>query len=354
MNEHSLRRTLEGGGGIPGTLFRAGLWFPGKIYGSLMELRRTAYKCGLLDSTHAEAPTISVGNLTAGGSGKTPFTIMLAKELALMGRKPAILIRGYRQSASGLSDEAILYRRHCPDCLVEIGSDRRAGAARAIAAGADVLLMDDGFQHLKLRRDLDIVLVDATAPWGGGNTIPGGLLREPRNALRDARVIVVTRSDQRPKVEIDRLREQIAGIAPAAMVFSARHRPCALWRLDDSEIPLTELQGRRVVALSGIARPEAFENTLVQLGSVLVGSFAGRDHDHFGPEFLKRALTFAKSENALIIITEKDRSKEIFAELADNSDKDIIDAIGILEIEQEVDDKMYLLSLLREVLHQKH
>lgn len=351
MDEHAVRRILEGGGGGPGMMVRACLWLPGQAYGAAMRLRRSWYRQGWLSSFRALAPTISIGNLTAGGSGKTPLTVMLARELSARGRRPAILLRGYH-SQDGQSDEAVLYRRLCPNAIVEADRDRRAGAERALTAGADILLMDDGFQHLRLRRDMDIVLVDATAPWGGGNTIPGGLLREPKSALRAADAVILTRSDQVDDARRLEIRSEIKRLAPRALVLSARHRPERLMRLDGTSLLLQHLSGRRVVALSGIARPEAFQRTLQELGAVVVASLSGRDHDHFSREFLARARETARAEGAVLVTTEKDRAKKIFTELTDNISVDnnsVVEEFWILGIEQELEDREALLSRVGEI-----
>ena len=337
MNEHAMRRMLEGGGGWPGAMLRAGLWIPGKAYGGLMRLRRSAYRRGLLSSVHPGVPVISVGNLTAGGSGKTPFTVLLAEVLSGLGVRPGILLRGYRSSTEGLSDEAALYACLCPDALVETGSDRRASARRAVAAGAQALIMDDGMQHLRLRRDLDIVLVDATSPWGGGNTLPGGLLREPKSAMRHAGVVVVTRANQAPAETVAAIIREIRARARAALVLTACHRPARLYRLDNTEIPLSALRGRKAVALSGIARPEAFEKTLGELGADVVASFAGSDHEHYDKEFVGQAIAAAEKHGAVVVTTEKDRAKQIFSDYADNNNVKEIPDIWTLGIRQAVD-----------------
>lgn len=332
MNEHELRRILEGGGGFPGAALRALLWLPGKLYGTVMAIRRACYERGILPSGSAPVPVIAIGNLTAGGSGKTPFTAMLAAGLLADGRRPGILLRGYRRSGDGLSDEAVLYESLCPGALVETGADRLASAERATSRGADVLLMDDGFQHLRLRRNLDIVLVDAASPWGGGNCFPGGLLREPKRALARAGIVVVTRTDQQPSAFAAALREEIARLAPDAEVFSARHAPARLRTLAGRDIDFAELRDRPVIALSGIARPESFHRTLADLGARLVDAVARRDHDHFDPGVLAGARSRAERLGAMIVTTEKDMTKQIFRDLADK------ESVWVLGIEQEVDD----------------
>ncbi len=319
MDEHGIRKILEGGGGTGGALARSALWIPGKCYGGAMRLRRAAYRHGLLPSFPARVPVVSVGNLTAGGSGKTPFVILLASDLIARGRKPAILLRGYRQSADGLSDEAILYRERVPDALVVTGADRVASAEKAAAAGADIILLDDGFQHLRLRRDFDIVLVDCTSPWGGGNTLPGGLLREPKSALARADAVILTRTDQASPEQVETIRAESSRLAPGAQVLISRHRPARLRDLAGRELALSDLSGKRVVALAGIARPEAFRRTLESLGAEVAAEVTGKDHDHFTRESVDAAVRLAGKIGGVAITTEKDRAKKIFGELADNN-----------------------------------
>lgn len=310
MNEHWIREMLEGGGGAGGGTLRALLYVPGKVYGLVMRARRALYEWGILPSAAASVPVISVGNITAGGSGKTPMTAFLANHFLSAGKKPAILLRGYRAAEGAASDEAVLYADICPGALVEVGGDRVASAARAVAAGAEVLLMDDGFQHLRLRRGLDIVLIDATAPWGGGNCLPGGLLREPLSALARVRAVVITRADQVAAEELAALRACVEARAPVAAVFTACHRPVRLREVGGgggASLSPERLRGREVVVLSGIARPEAFAKTLSSLGAVVVASFTENDHRAFSEETVRGAF----GRGAPVVTTEKDWARGI-------------------------------------------
>ncbi len=350
MNEHTIRKMLEGGGGLTGAALRSALYLPGKAYGMLMQRRRAMYAEGKLSAAHAGVPVISIGNITAGGSGKTPFVILLARHLIKNGLRPGILLRGYRESLDGLSDEAILYTRACPEAIVKTGADRCASAKTAVEEGANILLLDDGFQHLRLHRDVDIVLVDATSPWGGGNTIPGGLLREPLGALQHADVVLVTRSDQAP-ASVPAIRKTIANLT-SAPVFTSRHAPVRLESLDREEIPLAKLAGRPVVALAGIARPEAFCRTLESLGAKITATVAGKDHDHFTPDIVQKALILAKKAGGIVVTTEKDRAKRIFGELAEAKTDNY--NVWTLGVEQEVDGLNELLSHLQDMLRRAY
>ncbi|MCC8166641.1 MAG: tetraacyldisaccharide 4'-kinase [Planctomycetes bacterium] len=307
--EHEIRKMLEGNAGPVGTLARAALWLPGKLYGGVMSLRRHGYERGVFRQYRSPVPVVSVGNVTAGGSGKTPFVLMLARLLANAGQRPAILLRGYRQTAAGESDEALLYNKQLPDVPVLVGSDRARSAEAAVQNGATVLVMDDGMQHLRLHRTLDIVLVDAASPWGGGNTFPGGLLREPLSALRVAGAVVVTRSDQAPPERVAAIRSRLAVLAPNARIFTARHAPVRLQDIAGTALDLSALNGREVIALSGIARPEAFAATVASCGGQVVRSVSLPDHADIPPDVIASCLAEAVQRGGVVVTTEKDEGK---------------------------------------------
>lgn len=336
MNEHTIRTLLEGNGGAAGTALRALLYAPGKAYGEIMRARRRLYEIGAFPSAAAPVPVISIGNITAGGSGKTPFTALLANHFLQNGQTPAILLRGYRAQGETGSDEANLYKRLAPGAIIKVGSNRAASAAEATEEGANILLMDDGFQHLRLRRNLDIVLIDAASPWGGGNTIPGGLLREPLAALKRANILVITRSDQAPEPTLQAITARLKTLAPDAPIFTARHAPARL-RADGEAIPLESLRGKNVVMLSGIARPEAFKQTLKTLGAKIAAEFIVNDHQNFPPDFMAQARSRAKELNAPIITTEKDEAKN-----------PPVSPLWILGINQELDNPAALLRIVDE------
>jgi tetraacyldisaccharide 4'-kinase len=299
-------------------------------YSPAMRLRRWAYRRRLLPSFNAGVPVISVGNLTTGGTGKTPMTAWLARHLRQLGRRPAVLMRGYKARQDGHSDEAIMLRLElgrppglAPSAaLATLSSaipsevpvypnpNRRAAAKEAVAAGADVLILDDGFQHLRLRRDLDIVLIDATNPFGFGRVLPRGLLREPLAALKDADALVITRSEQAEAKAIADLRGRLIRLAPHATFHTAAHRPTRL--LDQAGAPraLTELAGKKVLAFCGLGNPQSFFETLKGLGTELVATETFPDHAAYGPRELgqldRRA---AQSGTELLVTTQKDAVK---------------------------------------------
>jgi tetraacyldisaccharide 4'-kinase len=273
-----------------------------------MRLRRWAYRRGLLPSRSAPVGVISVGNLTAGGTGKTPMVAWIVRLLQASGRKPAVVMRGYR-SRAGRSDEATLLKQ-LTGAEVVVNPDRLAGAVAAAAAGADVIVLDDAFQHRRLRRDLDIVLIDATDPFGLGHCLPRGLLREPAGAIRDAHAIVITRSDAVAPEGLQALRRRLGQLAPQASIALAVHRVAAMIDPDGRRAEPSALSGRSVFAFCGIGNPEHFRNTLARLGVRVVGSRCLGDHVHYSAALLTELCEQARQCGCeLMITTQKDYVK---------------------------------------------
>jgi len=276
--QQTCRHLLEGNAGAARTAARILLAPLGLLYGGIAALRAWAYRHGVFATHAASAPVISVGNLTAGGTGKTPFTIRLVQHLLQAGRRPAILTRGYGAADPDRADEVQLLRRLLPDVPVYAGADRVMLAQRACGDGANVLILDDGFQHQRLRRNLDIVLIDATCPWGGGLPLPAGLLREFRSAIRRAHVVALTHTPPDPDTPmIAALSAELKRLHPSAPLLFTRHVPTRLATLSGEVRPLAALHGQPVVALSAIGRPAAFTATLGELGAD-VGAIQGEFH----------------------------------------------------------------------------
>ncbi|MGL5095555.1 MAG: tetraacyldisaccharide 4'-kinase, partial [Planctomycetia bacterium] len=199
-------------------------------YGAVVALRNAGYDAGRLKIHRAAVPVVSVGNLTVGGTGKTPFVEYLADWFHGRGLRAAILSRGYG-STGGPNDEALLLEENLPDVPHLQGKNRSTLAdAAVVELESQVLLLDDGFQHRRLHRDLDVVLLDATDPWGGGGLLPGGLLREPARSLRRADVVVLTRCDQVDAARRDAVWAVVGRQAPKAVTVEASFRPRDLLR----------------------------------------------------------------------------------------------------------------------------
>jgi tetraacyldisaccharide 4'-kinase len=292
-------------------------------YGAGVRLRNAGYRFGLLRVHRLPCRVVCVGNLTAGGTGKTPMVITLGRRLTDGGRKVAVLLRGYGRAESGVEvvsdgrnlfldwrqagDEALLLAKSLPGVPIVVGGDRMAAGRLALQRfGPDTLLLDDGFQHRRLHRDLDLVMLDATDPFGGGRLLPRGFLREPVGALRRAHAVILSRTDQ--AAELAALRRCLEQMLPDAPQVLTRHRPTGLRELwSDRQRPVESLRERRVLALSGIANPFGFHRTLTRLGAVLAAARTFPDHHPYSPADLAGVEGVAREVGAeSIVTTEKD------------------------------------------------
>jgi len=309
MDQQHIREILTGRrrGAAAGSL-RAAAWVASKPYAVAMRVRRWAYETHLLPRRSVAVPVICVGNITTGGTGKTPMVAWVVRRLQEANLRPAVISRGYK-ARDAHSDEAELLKQLCA-VQVFIDPDRYAAARRAVADGADVLVMDDGFQHLRLRRDLDIVLIDATNPFGFGYCLPRGLLREPLSALSRAGTIVVTRSDCVSPVRLGQLRDRLAELAPRASLHLAVHTPTCVIDERGGKLRPDALKGRRVGVFCGIANPEAFFTTVSAGGAKIVSKRIFDDHVAYTPKLLDELRRWADAEQVqLLVTTQKDGVK---------------------------------------------
>lgn len=268
-----------------------------------------------------DARVISFGNLTAGGTGKTPAVIERAREEIAEGRKVAVLTRGYGSALGrapfvwarggeadraylcrAAGDEAALAAVKVPDAVIVKNRDRVAGARAAIEGyGCDTLILDDGFQYVRLERDENVLLIDAANPFGNGRLIPRGILREPLRAMARATAIILTHCDQAG--DLAPVLERVEALAPHAPVRRTRHAPVELRRLADGALlPPTAVAGKRVRAVCGIGHPESLFRTLELLGAEVGERIAAPDHGAIAPE----AFDAEGSEVDMIVTTEKD------------------------------------------------
>jgi tetraacyldisaccharide 4'-kinase len=275
-------RAVRRSGGAPAAL-RLLLAPAALAYGFAMRLRREAYREGTFQVQKLSAPVISVGNVTVGGTGKTPMVQWIARWCLRNGRKPAILSRGYGAREVGAAgkknDEALLLDRDLPQAPHYADPDRVASGQRAVAAGADCLLLDDGFQHLRVHRDLNLVLVDALDPFGGGRVLPAGALREPLDCFRDADAVVLTRADALGHVALEKVRQQVRALARGKPIIEAAHRAIALTLATGVQAePVEWLSGRRVFLFCGLGNPDGFLHTVSKLGAEIAGAHFFPDH----------------------------------------------------------------------------
>jgi len=241
-------------------------------YALVIAMRNFLYDAKIIKQTKLSVPVISVGNITTGGTGKTPTVIMLVKELQRLGKRPAVLTRGYgapKETGGGLgkSDEVMVIEHECPDVPVIVNADRVEGGRLAISMhNADVLVLDDGFQHRRLARDLNIVLVDATEPMGIPGLLPRGTWREPPHNLRRANMIMLTRCEQVSEPLADLAANLLTQWVPPRSIYQQRTTITGLYDANDTTVPLVAGSGRRVIAFAGLGNPNGFLHTVRSLG----------------------------------------------------------------------------------------
>jgi tetraacyldisaccharide 4'-kinase len=291
--------------GVAAAALRGGTALVEPVYRLAVRLRNQRFAWGVAHVVRTSVPVVSVGNITTGGTGKTPVVAWIVKWLAAAGRRPGILSRGYRSLDGAENDEKRLLDQLCPGAPHVQGADRAVGAARAIAAeGCDVLVLDDGFQHRRLARDLDIVLIDALCPWGYGRLLPRGLLREPPSSLARANLVVVTRADQRPENELVSLRDEIARYTPAE-VIEGLFVPGGLINAVGDSLAIDAARGVRAAAFCGIGNPDGFRATLRGLGVTLSDDAfrAFPDHHHYTPHVFAEIGRWGHSQRAEMLLT---------------------------------------------------
>jgi len=287
---------------------RAAAWLASKPYALVMRLRRWGYRRGVLGSHKAPVPVISVGNVTTGGTGKTPMVAWAVRLLAEAGRSPAIVTRGYKavrtqEGAAPRSDEAELLSELTGSPVI-VEPDRVAGARRAAEQGAGVVVLDDAFQHRRIRRDADIVLIDAAEPFGLGHCLPRGLLREPPAALKDADAVVITHADEVSSERLVELRRRLAALCrPGTPVAEAAHKPVAAIDEKGQRHPPDALAGRAVLEFCGLGNPEHFGKSLDGVGARTVAIVRMGDHAAYRQETLADLAELARREGAEIMVT---------------------------------------------------
>ena len=291
-------------------LLRFSLEAVSKLYAAIIALRNLAYSKGRLKVHTTGVPLISVGNITVGGTGKTPLVIWLCRFLRQKQIHCAVLTRGYKVRATRTDEPAVL-AENCPNAKIIVNPDRVAGAAEAVNKfGASVLIIDDGFQNRRLHRDLDIVTIDATRPFGYGKMLPAGLLREPVVSLKRADAAVLTRCDQISRSELNRIEKQLQLINPDMVIAKSIHNPSCVKSLTGREIPIEQLKNKKILAFCGIANPDAFFNTIDKLGCDIVSSKIYDDHHRYTEGCLADIYEqAADSKIDLILTTQKDWTK---------------------------------------------
>ncbi len=302
------------------------------------------------------APVISIGNLTLGGTGKTPAVIAVAREAKKRGRNACILTRGYKGKAKDISfvsrggqpllgpveagDEACLMAETLRGVTIVKGKDRfRAGIAAIDNArlaivnlhGPTLFVLDDGFQHWKLHRDVDVILVDGTNPFGNNKLFPEGILREPLAEMKRGHIMVITKADIAEKGAVTEITRTIRKYNQEAPIFNASHRPSGLVGASGNLREINSLHGRNIYAFSGIANPAHFQATLTSAGARIAAIRKFRDHHHYKQKDIDDIKKEAQDLD--IITTEKDMVKLKELNIPEN--------LSALRIEFSIDNDFY-------------
>ena len=332
VEEYALSVIAEPGRpGLAAAALRGLLGGCAALYDAGLEVYLGSERLGLRRRDWLPVPVVSIGNLSVGGTGKTPMAQFLCRRLQISGKRVAILSRGHGGesqavrvvsdggdallSADQSGDEPHLLARTLPGVPVLVGKDRRRSGREALRRfGLDALILDDGFQFWQLGRDLDIVLLDARRPFGNGFPLPRGLLREPKRHLRRAGIVVATRAGGLMPAEREALTAQVSALAPDAPFFFADH--CAAGLVPAADLlapiqPLAGLRGRRVYAASAIAQPQSFVETLTrEVGAEVVGHQEWADHHKISMADARAVLAAAARAGAeALVMTEKDAVK---------------------------------------------
>ena len=294
------------------------------LYGAAVAAREACLRHGVLSRWAIHRPVISAGNLSVGGTSKTPLVIWLAGRLGAAGRRPGIALRGYGGAYEGAcervtdpaaagaarqwGDEACLVALRLPRAPVAVARERALAALSLVRdTGADVVILDDGFQHRRLARDLDIVLLDSRAPLGNGSLLPAGPLREPAAALRRAQVVVLSRWSESSDAQRRAAEDLVRRLHPEARLARCSLRPDGLRTLDGGALEAGRLAREGALAFCGIARPDSFHSMLEVAGVAPRGLRAFRDHHYFSTLELDALEAEAARRGARwLVTTEKD------------------------------------------------
>jgi len=301
------------------------LWPLAFLWESIYKFRRFCYNYGISPQNKFQVPVISIGNLTFGGTGKTPFTLWLSKYLGSMDKRVMILTRGYKgklEHKSGIlrtgrrlgynpfdyGDEALVLARRLENASIVVGKNRSENLRFYFEEESpDIVLLDDGHQHLKLHRNINIVLFDTLMPLSKYKVAPLGYMREGFSALKDAELIVLGRCDQASDEQKTNLKSLIREHNKVAPFAEIAYRPKGFYYSSFEEaFDLEAIRGRNVICVAGIASPLSFYNLVESLGGIIVHKESFPDHHYFKADEISLLLEKAKQENAIIVTTEKD------------------------------------------------
>jgi tetraacyldisaccharide 4'-kinase len=310
------KRVMSGDVGGPlGLTLRGLLRCAEPVYAGVMRRRNARFESGKKESVALDRPTISVGNITSGGTGKTPMVRLICQLLSMQNVKPAVLMRGYRATEGGVSDEQTMLQQFLGDsAVIEANPDRVAGAAAALAKSPDIgaFILDDGFQHRRVKRDLDIVLVSAIEPFGYGHVLPRGLLREPLEGLRRAGCVIITHARRVSDEKREAIKTELRKHYPDGPIYHADHGPTGFRsHKTPSFAPVDRgidaLRDKPILAFCGLGEPSVFGDQLKELGARVLEMRAFKDHHDYTKDDLALLYDRAAALGAkAIITTEKD------------------------------------------------
>jgi len=301
--------------GLLGATLRGLLRCAEPVYAGVMRRRNNRFESGKKESISLDRPTISVGNITSGGTGKTPMVRLICQLLIQQNVKPAVLMRGYRATEGGVSDEQMMLQQFLGEsAVIEANPDRVAGAAAALAKspGIGAFILDDGFQHRRVKRDLDIVLVSAIEPFGYGHVLPRGLLREPLDGLRRAGCVIITHARRVSDEKLEAIKTELRKHYPDGPIYHADHGPTGFRsHKTPSFAPVDRsidaLRDKPVLAFCGLGDPSVFVEQLKELGARVLEMKAFKDHHDYTKDDLTHLYDRATAVGAkAIITTEKD------------------------------------------------
>lgn len=315
--------------------------------------RNYCFNSGLRTVTKVGVPVISVGNLTTGGTGKTPMVATMVRMLQQLDRQPGIVSRGYHADDSGTNDEKRVLEHLCPGIPHVQNPDRIAAAKEIIRRHqVDAIVLDDGFQHRRIARDLDMVLIDATNPFGYDYVLPRGLLRESVGGLRRADQVVITRSDQVSEsrlAEIENRIRQLTG-RPSDLLTHISFQPTGLLDIHGSATTLEQINKRRVLVMSAIGNPTGFVETCSAAGANIVASRFFPDHHHYTASDLAAVQSqAAENQVDVVLTTVKDLVK---LRLLDPQSSIPIQAVEIATSFRSTEEEQRLLASVMQTLQQ--
>ncbi|NGZ60967.1 MAG: tetraacyldisaccharide 4'-kinase [Nitrospira sp. LK265] len=312
----------------PGQPVRKGLYWVAGLYGLIIRFRLWCYRKGWLSTTRLPCAVVSVGNLTVGGTGKTPIVILLTGWLSAKGRRVAILSRGYKRTSRvrqllvsdgsrilagplEAGDEPFLMAQRCPQAVVAVGADRVAlGRWVLDRYPVDCIVLDDGFQHRALHRDVDLVLLDATDAAGLDALLPAGRLREPLTELGRASAIVITRADSRQDVDAIHGRLRSISCLPEDVVEVVFRPASVISPVSGERQPVEWCQGKKTWLVSGIGNSRSFRRSAESMGVEILGETAFEDHHGYQASDIEKIRANLRANSCEIVLTtEKDGGK---------------------------------------------